>query len=51
MLWGTDWPHPTERGVKPDDAGLLDTIDGWIGRSDWQQKIFVDNATRLYGFD
>ncbi|MFM0517349.1 MULTISPECIES: amidohydrolase family protein [Caballeronia] len=51
MLWGTDWPHPTEKGAKPDDASLLDTIAGWIGRSDWQQKIFVDNPARLYGFD
>jgi predicted TIM-barrel fold metal-dependent hydrolase len=51
MLWGTDWPHPTEKGVKPDDAGLLDTIAGWIGRSGWQQMIFVDNPTKLYGFD
>jgi predicted TIM-barrel fold metal-dependent hydrolase len=51
VLWGTDWPHPTEKGAKPDDASLLDTIAGWIGRSDWQQKIFVDNPARLYGFD
>ncbi|SAK94665.1 amidohydrolase 2 [Caballeronia catudaia] len=51
MLWGTDWPHPTEKGAKPDDASLLDTIAGWIGRSDWQQMIFVDNPTKLYGFD
>lgn len=51
MLWGTDWPHPTERGPKPDDAVLLETIAGWIARSDWQQMVFVDNPTRLYGFD
>ncbi|WP_027803242.1 amidohydrolase family protein [Paraburkholderia dilworthii] len=49
-LWGTDWPHPSEKGSKPDDARLLDVIAGWIGRADWQQMIFVSNPTRLYGF-
>ncbi|CAE6836756.1 hypothetical protein LMG22931_07065 [Paraburkholderia nemoris] len=28
MLWGTDWPHPTERTHKPDDANLLDIVAG-----------------------
>ncbi|BCF94781.1 hypothetical protein PPGU16_78480 (plasmid) [Paraburkholderia largidicola] len=42
ILWGTDWPHPTEKTQKPDDANLLDIIANWIGRADWQQRIFVD---------
>jgi predicted TIM-barrel fold metal-dependent hydrolase len=50
MLWGTDWPHPSEKGSKPDDANLLDVIAGWIGRADWQQMIFVSNPAKLYGF-
>ncbi|KND59136.1 putative 2-pyrone-4,6-dicarboxylic acid hydrolase [Candidatus Burkholderia verschuerenii] len=50
MLWGTDWPHPTQKSDKPDDASLVDTIAGWIGRSDWQQMIFVSNPEKLYGF-
>ena len=50
MLWGTDWPHPTEKSSKPDDARLLDVIAGWIGRPEWQQMIFVSNPARLYGF-
>lgn len=50
MLWGTDWPHPTEKTHKPDDAALVDTIAGWIGRADWQQMIFVANPVKLYGF-
>jgi len=50
MLWGTDWPHPTQKTKKPDDASLVDVIAGWIGRSDWQQMIFVTNPTKLYGF-
>ncbi|MCT7317987.1 amidohydrolase family protein [Ralstonia sp. CHL-2022] len=50
MLWGTDWPHPTEKTHKPDDAALVDTIAMWIGRADWQQMIFVANPVKLYGF-
>ncbi|BBU31371.1 hypothetical protein BTHE68_51050 [Burkholderia sp. THE68] len=50
MLWGTDWPHPTEKVSKPDDARLLDVIAGWIGRTDWQQMIFVSNPSKLYRF-
>ncbi|MGF7189803.1 putative TIM-barrel fold metal-dependent hydrolase [Robbsia andropogonis] len=50
MLWGSDWPHPTEKTHKPDDAALLDTIAAWIGRSDWQERIFKTNPAALYGF-
>jgi len=50
MLWGSDWPHPSEKGSKPNDASLLDVIAGWIGRDDWRQMIFVSNPASLYGF-
>jgi D-galactarolactone isomerase len=50
MLWGTDWPHPTEKRGKPDDAALVDVIASWIGRSDWQRMIFATNPAKLYGF-
>ncbi|MBN3756261.1 amidohydrolase family protein [Paraburkholderia sp. Tr-20389] len=50
MLWGTDWPHPTQKTDKPDDASMLDVIAGWIGRRDWQQMIFVANPAKLYRF-
>jgi len=51
MLWGTDWPHPTEKGHKPNDANLVDVLAAWIERPDWQQMIFVSNPTKLYRFD
>ncbi len=51
MLWGTDWPHSTQTAGKPDDAGLVDVIAGWIDRPVRQQMIFVTNPTRLNGFD
>lgn len=50
MLWGTDWPHPTEKAHKPNDAALVDTIAAWIERADWQHMIFVANPVKLYGF-
>ena len=50
LLWGSDWPHPTEKSHRPDDALLLDVIANWIGHPDWQQMIFVTNPTKLYGF-
>jgi len=35
LVWGTDWPHPTVTGTKPDDAALLDLLlkrgDGFSG--------------------
>lgn len=50
MLWGTDWPHPTEKAHKPDDAALVDAMAAWIGRTDWQEMVFVANPVKLYGF-
>lgn len=51
VVWGTDWPHPTVKGTKPDDANLVDVYANWIGRPEWQQLIFVSNSAKLYRFD
>src|SRR5271156_3571410 len=30
MVWGSDWPHPTEKAdAKPDDAILFDLLPNW----------------------
>src|SRR5277367_3833827 len=30
MVWGSDWPHPTEKAdAKPDDATLFDVLADW----------------------
>ncbi|RKE34700.1 putative TIM-barrel fold metal-dependent hydrolase [Paraburkholderia sp. BL23I1N1] len=50
ILWGSDWPHPTEKSSKPDDALLLDLFANMIERPDWQQLVFVSNPSKLYGF-
>ena len=49
LVWGSDWPHPTERD-KPDDAMLLDLFMRWAGNDATRQRILVDNPARLYGF-
>lgn len=49
-VWGSDWPHPTERGAKPDDAGLFDLLGEWAGDGPTRARILVENPRALYGF-
>jgi predicted TIM-barrel fold metal-dependent hydrolase len=49
MVWGSDWPHPTEK-VKPDDAVLFDLLSDWAPDAATRQRILVDNPAKLYGF-
>lgn len=49
MVWGSDWPHPTETH-KPDDAGLMDLLLRWSDSEAVQQRILADNPAALYGF-
>ena len=49
MVWGSDWPHPTEND-KPDDAVLFDLIAEWAPDAKTRQRILVDNPATLYGF-
>lgn len=50
MVWGSDWPHPTERETKPDDARLLDLLSEWAQGEATRRRILVDNPVALYGF-
>ena len=50
LVWGSDWPHPTEKQAKPDDAHMLDRFNEWIGDANLRRRIFVDNPAELYGF-
>jgi predicted TIM-barrel fold metal-dependent hydrolase len=50
LVWGSDWPHPTERDTKPDDAVLLDLLQEWVPDEATRRKILVDNPAKLYGF-
>jgi len=49
LVWGSDWPHPSEREQKPDDARLFDLFSQWAGEAAFT-RILVDNPAELYGF-
>jgi D-galactarolactone isomerase len=52
LVWGSDWPHPSERDPKPkpDDAVLIDLMLVWAPDEAVRNRIFVDNAAKLYDF-
>ena len=49
MVWGSDWPHVTER-TKPDDAVLFDLLAEWVPDPVDRRRVLVDNPAALYGF-
>jgi predicted TIM-barrel fold metal-dependent hydrolase len=49
VVWGSDWPHPTEK-EKPDDAVLLDLLSEWAPDEAMRHRILVTNPEALYGF-
>ena len=49
VIWGSDWPHPTET-EKPDDADLLDLVLDWAPDDATRRAILVENPEHLYGF-
>ncbi|HLT89921.1 MAG TPA: amidohydrolase family protein [Woeseiaceae bacterium] len=51
VLWGTDWPHPNMKSHMPDDGKLVDFIPRIATTRELQQKLLVDNPTRLYWSD
>src|SRR5437773_5714480 len=52
LVWGSDWPHPGVRDPepKPDDAILIDLMLDWGPDEAVRNRIFVDNAAKLYDF-
>jgi len=50
ILWGTDWPHPTQRDTKPDDALLVDLLSDWAPDEGTRRRILVENPVELFGF-
>jgi predicted TIM-barrel fold metal-dependent hydrolase len=49
VVWGSDWPHPTET-QKPDDAVLFDLLADWAPDDATRRRILVTNPETLYGF-
>jgi predicted TIM-barrel fold metal-dependent hydrolase len=51
LVWGSDWPHPSEAvDKKPDDALLFDLLSVWAPDEGVRKRILVDNPVQLYGF-
>jgi D-galactarolactone isomerase len=51
MVWGSDWPHPTEPADhKPNDAVLFDLLAEWTPDAGTRRRILVENPEELYGF-
>jgi predicted TIM-barrel fold metal-dependent hydrolase len=50
LVWGSDWPHPTERDAKPDDGVLFDLLHDWCGDEATFRRILAENPAALYGF-
>ena len=59
ILWGTDWPHPSQvpgrkTEVSPlfqiDDGRLFNQLTVWAPQASERKMILVDNPANLYGF-
>jgi len=50
MLWASNWPHPTEKVEKPDDAVLFDLLAAWVPDESARKRILVQNPEEVYGF-
>ena len=50
LVWGSDWPHPTEPIDKPDDAALFDLLSRWVPDEQTRHRVLVDNPAQLYQF-
>ncbi|MBT2335393.1 amidohydrolase family protein [Variovorax paradoxus] len=51
VVWGSDWPHPTEPAAsKPDDAVLFDLLGQWVPDEAVRRRVLVDNPALLYDF-
>jgi D-galactarolactone isomerase len=50
LVWGSDWPHPSEAEQKPNDAILFDLLAAWAPDEATRNRILVANPEVLYGF-
>ena len=51
VVWGSDWPHPTEaQDKKPNDAVLFDLLAVWVPNEAARHRVLVENPASLYDF-
>jgi len=47
-VWGTNWPHPGLHAWMPNDADLVDQLEGWLPDETVREPLFASNAAKLY---
>ena len=50
LVWGSDWPHPSEKDKWPDDAVLFDLLADWAPDEKVRHRILAENPAALYDF-
>ena len=50
LVWGSDWPHTTERPGTVNDTDLVHLLQAWSVSDAVMDRILVDNPAQLYGF-
>jgi len=52
VVWGSDWPHPTEqsKNLIPNDAVLFDLLSEVVPNEAARNRVLVDNPGSLYQF-
>lgn len=50
-VWGSDWPHVAHWKPMMNVGRLLDLLADWVPDKVLRERVMVDNARRLYGFD
>lgn len=48
VVWGSDWPHPTELSYTPDDTSILELLKQWAPNPAQRRRILVENPAELY---
>ncbi|NEW99522.1 amidohydrolase family protein [Rhodopseudomonas sp. BR0G17] len=49
-VWGSDWPHVATWQHMMNVGELLDLLADWVPDAAARDRVFTDNAYRLYGF-
>jgi predicted TIM-barrel fold metal-dependent hydrolase len=51
VVWGSDWPHVGQMVKMPRTTPLVNLLQDWVPDEAARNRVLVDNAAMLYGFD
>lgn len=51
LVWGSDWPHVTEKPHPPSTLLMLQILRRWADDDTVMRRILVDNPAKLYEFN